>query len=215
MNIPTISNWWFSIAGGFLLVGTLAYLSFDGILARFFLSHMDSSKRIERLQVDRVIETLQIQPGQRIADIGAGTGLFSFRIARKVGATGRVYAIDINPALVSHLTDAISENGLGQTIPILGEENDAKVPEPVDLIFFCDTLHHIKDKETYLQGLQRYLKPNGRIAVIDFKQKWSLFHSAKYSPEELNGWMTGAGYALEEAHDYLKSDFFVIYRRMG
>lgn len=178
-----------------------------------YIKCLESAERVERLQVDRVIETLQVQRGQHIADLGSGSGLFTRPLAREVGEEGILYAVDIDPALLEHVRQTAQSQGLANVQTVLAAEDDPQLPAPVDLVFICDTLHHIAGQEAYLKNLRRYLRPLGRIAVIDFKDEWPGGHEKmRYSTEELDGWMTSAGYSKVANHDFLENAFFVIYQ---
>jgi len=164
----------------------------------------------ERRQVDRIIETLNLSPGQVVADLGAGDGIFTRPLARKVGHAGVVYAIEIKQRLLKKIEEKAREQGLQNIRPVLAAEDDPKLPEPVDLILIVDTLHHISNRETYLKNLRRYLKPSGRVAIIDFSDSWPWFHGKmKYSLAELEVWMKAAGFAQVEKHDFVKKTSFI------
>ncbi len=97
---------------------------------------------------------------------------------------------------------------------MLGATDDPKLPEPVDLVFICDALHHIGGQAAYLKTLVKYVKPGGRVAIIDFSEKWPQGHeSMRFSVADLDGWMKGAGLTPAGSHSYLDNSFFVIYRR--
>jgi len=178
-----------------------------------YIKLLESERRVTELQVERVITTLKITPGQRIADLGAGSGLFTRPAARKVGDKGIVYAIDIDAELLKHVEKTAREQKLNNIRTIMAAEDDPKLPEPVDLIMIFDTLHHIGQQPTYLKNLKRYLRPAGRIAVIDFTVTWPQGHeSMKYSLDDLDGWMKGAGFKRIEKYDFLSNDFFVVYQ---
>ena len=176
---------------------------------------METEKRISKLQVNRVTETLKIKNGQKVADIGAGTGLFSRLFAKEVALKGIVFAVDINPLLLKHIEKDAKEKGIGNIKTVLANEDDPKIPEHVDLIFICDTFHHIENKIEYLKKLKSYLKLSGRIAIVDCLNKWPPFHeSMKYTPKQLKTWMNRAGFNLTEKYRFLEEDyFFVIYSK--
>lgn len=115
-----------------------------------------------------VVQSLQLSPDAKIADIGSATGYFDVHFARAV-PQGIAYGIDIEPDMVEYLNSRAKSEGLANLVSILGEPNDPKIPEPVDLIFLCDTYHHIGNRVQYFHNLQKYLKPGGRIVNIDFK----------------------------------------------
>lgn len=178
-----------------------------------YIKLLESERRVGELQVERVITTLKIKPGQRIADLGAGSGLFTRPAARQAGEKGLVYAIDIDAELLKYVAQTAREQKLKNIRPILAAEDDPKLPEPVDLIMIFDTLHHIGHQAAYLKNLKRYLRPGGRIAVIDFSVTWPQGHeSMKYTLDDLEGWMKAAGFKRIEKYDFLSNDFFVVYQ---
>jgi ubiquinone/menaquinone biosynthesis C-methylase UbiE len=167
----------------------------------------------QRGPAEGVVEALKLAPAQKVADIGAGAGRYSRPMARAVAPGGVVYAIDINRDVLARGEKTAAAEGITNITAVVAEENDPKVPEPVDLVFFSDSLHHIHDQPTYLKNLRKYLKPGGRIAVIDFAANWPRNdHIRRYTVEELDAWMKGAGFTREESHDIVRDHFFVIYR---
>jgi arsenite methyltransferase len=176
-----------------------------------YIKRLEAEQRVKELQVERVVEALKISPGQKVADLGAGSGLFTRPIAGKVGEKGTVFAIDIDPELLKHIDKTAEKSANVRTI--LAAEDDPKIPERVDLIVIIDTLHHIQNREAYLKKLRDYLQPSGRIAILDFSMNWPPGHEQmKYTLEELEGWMKSAGYKRLEKHDFLHNNFFVIYQ---
>lgn len=179
-----------------------------------YIKRLDSEERAKRLQVPKVIETLKLSPGQLVADIGAGSGLFARPLAKAVGEKGKVFAVDIESAMLKHIAKTAQEQQLANLHTVLAAEDDPKLPEPVDLIVIINTLHHIAHQDAYLKKLRGYLRPGGRIAVIDFTERWPAgAQNMKYSQEQLAEWMKGAEFTLKEKHDFLDNNFFVIYGR--
>jgi ubiquinone/menaquinone biosynthesis C-methylase UbiE len=178
-----------------------------------YVQILESAERVKKLQVERVIEALNIEPGQRIADLGAGSGLFTRPLAALVGADGVVYAIDIDADLLEHINETALEDNLTNIQTVLASEQDPRIPDGVDLVLICDTLHQIGDPSIYLRGLTNYLRPSARIVVIDYENNWPRrFESSKYTLEDLDKWMTNAGLKREEKFDFLEDNFFVTYR---
>jgi SAM-dependent methyltransferase len=178
-----------------------------------YIKLLESERRIGGLQVDKVIEALKVKADDRVCDLGAGSGLFTRPLARKANGKGVVYAVDIDPELLKHVERTAQEQKLTNIKPILASETDPKLPEPVDLIAIIDTLHHIGNQAAYLKGLKKHLKPGGRIAVIDFSRDWPAGHEKMvYTVNDLDGWMTAAGFKRVEQHDFLDNNFFVVYR---
>lgn len=177
-----------------------------------YIRLLEGERRVSGLQVDRVVQSLGIKPGQRIADLGSGSGLFTRPLAQATGPQGVVYAIDIDPELLRHVEKSAQEKSIANIRTILAASDDPKIPEPVDLIVIIDTLHHIANQSVYLPGLRKYLRPGGRVAVIDFSKTWPEGHeNMKYSVETLDGWMKNGGYTQTAKFDFLTNDFFVVY----
>ncbi len=179
-----------------------------------YAKFLEGAERVSRMQVPRVIETLGVKPGMKVADLGSGSGLFTRPIAKAVGPDGIVYAVDINDALLKIVDRSAKEEKIANIKTVLASTDDAQLPQPVDVIFICDTLHHIQGQPQYLKGLATYLQPGGRVAIIDFSKDWPAGHEPMaYTLEALEGWMRDAGFTRVSAHDYLDNSFFVIWRR--
>lgn len=203
-------NWWWLL---------LALLILDqGILAQRrdplqYIQILESADRVRKLQVERVVEVLDLQRGEVVADLGAGSGLFTRPIAREVGPSGTVYAIDIDSALLAHIDETARREGLNNIETVQASEYDPRIPEEVNLVLICDTLHHIDNRPAYLKTLRQYLKPGGRIAIIDFEKNWPAGHDQnKFTIPELLTWMDDAGYRVDERFDFLEDNFFITFR---
>jgi ubiquinone/menaquinone biosynthesis C-methylase UbiE len=177
---------------------------------------LEGPERVARMQVARVVETLGVKPGDRVADIGSGSGLFTRPIAQAAGPTGLAYAVDIDAGLLKVVERSAKEAKIENIRTVLAATDDPKLPEPVDLVFICDALHHIGNQGPYMKTLTKYVKPGGRIAVIDFSERWPAGHeSMRFTAAQLDGWMKDAGFARESSHDWLDNSFFIVYRKAG
>ncbi len=148
-----------------LLAGALA-----GVLLRAHLSaqHEEIGNRDDWQRPAVVMDALRIGPGSRVADIGAGTGYFTFHLARRVGATGRVYAVDIQRAALEDIDHRASALALTQITTILGSDNDPHLPsESLDVVLVVNTYHELRAYDAMMQGLWRGLKAGGLLAIID------------------------------------------------
>jgi arsenite methyltransferase len=184
----------------------------DWIKARFYIFHMESGERVGKLNVEKIARYLGISPGTVIADIGACSGLFTFPLARITGRGGTVYAVDINRDLLDHISGTKRPEGCGTVKTVLASEDDPKLPVPVDLVFFCDTLHYVSDQPRYLARLASYVKPGGRIAIIDFTQNWPP-RSNRFTTKDLTAWMAAAGFTVSEKYDFIQDEFFFVFTR--
>jgi ubiquinone/menaquinone biosynthesis C-methylase UbiE len=165
-------------------------------------------------QPDRVVAALGIEPGARVADVGAGGGYFTFRLARAVGPTGKVYAVDVDEDMTNHLRQRAAAEGFDNVVVILGEYGDPLLPDgEIDLVFTCNTYHHIEDRTGYFEGVRRDLAPGGRVAVIELNDhSWFPRTFGHFTPkpkilEELGA----AGYRLERDHEFLERQHFVVF----
>lgn len=117
-----------------------------------------------------VVRMLQLQPGQAVADLGAGTGYFSAHLARAVGPEGTVIAVDVAPALIEHMTIRAAEEGTPQVQPRLTTPDDPGLaPGEVDRILMVDTVAHIDDRVAWFKALRSALTPGGTLVIVDFK----------------------------------------------
>jgi cyclopropane fatty-acyl-phospholipid synthase-like methyltransferase len=181
----------------------------EWIKAVFYIDHMERDERISGMHINQIIETLNLKPGLKIADIGAGSGLFSREMAKRVDH-GMVYAVDINKKLLKHIDQTNSRVNITNIKTVLAEENDPDIPEQVDLIFICDTLHYIDHQDQYIRTMSSYLKKGGRIAVIDFRKNWPPL-SIKFTEDDLTGWMKSAGLTPINRYDFIIDEFFMVF----
>jgi ubiquinone/menaquinone biosynthesis C-methylase UbiE len=164
-----------------------------------------------------VIEALRIEPGSRVADLGAGGGYFTWYLAGATGPQGTVYAVDINDTALDIITKEMNSRGITNVTPIRGEINDAKLPAPVALVFSCDTYHHMDDRVAYFRSLARYLKPDGRVAILDFHPHgfFSGLLGHGTAKEEVRREMEAAGYQLGGDYTVTDSQHFQLFSRKG
>jgi ubiquinone/menaquinone biosynthesis C-methylase UbiE len=206
----------FVVAGGLAVSAfsvTAAVLQQQQRSPEEYAKFLEGAERVARMQVPRVVETLGLTAGMTVADIGSGSGLFTRPIALAIAPDGVAYAVDVDDALLGIVARSASEQNIANIKTVKAEAADPKLPEPVDLVFICDTLHHIGNQAAYLRNLRTHLKPNGRVAIIDFDQQWPQGHeSMRYSRAELARWMRDAGFTQLSSHDWLENSFFVIYR---
>jgi len=170
-----------------------------------------------RNKPDQIIEAIGLKLGQSIADIGAGGGYFTLRFAEIVGERGKVYAVDTNPRFLQFIKSKAGENGLNNIVTILTEDKLDLPEKSLDLIFMRNVTHHISNRVEYFKSLKRFLKPDGRIAIIEYKKgKIFTFRGlfGHYVPKEtLIQEMEEAGYKLEKALDFLPEQHFTIYSK--
>jgi SAM-dependent methyltransferase len=145
-----------------------------------------------------VIAALALSPSSKVADIGAATGYFPVRIAPHV-KEGIVYGVDVEERMVSYLEARATREGLANLRAVKGEADDARIPEPVDVILLVNTYHHIEERPAYFARLRQSLLPGGRVVVVDFKMGELPFgppESMRVAPDEIRTEMGQAGYVL-------------------
>ena len=163
---------------------------------------------------DRVIEALRLTPGLAVADVGAGTGYFSTRLARSAAAP-RVYAVDVEPSMVAHLAERARRERLANITAVQADVDATNLPEPVDLVLLVDTWHHIPNRVAYFTALTSKLKPGGRLAIIDFRKDAPQGPPVqfRFTPTQITAELNQAGFELQESHAFLPHQVFLIYQR--
>src|SRR5437868_7835706 len=132
------------------------------------LSIFESPGRDERLQINRVMDILGIRPGKNVADIGAGSGWFTVRAARRVTETGTVYAVDINPEAIRYIGRRIQREELRNVRTILSKSDDPLLPaDSIDVVLLLKTYHEVENPVSLLRNLRSTLKPGAKIGIID------------------------------------------------
>ncbi len=165
-------------------------------------------------QPDRVLETLEIPPGARVADLGAGGGYFTFRLAEAVGPGGRVYAVDVDETMTDYLTARANDEDWDNVRVILGEYEDPLLPDgAIDLLFTSNTYHHIQDRVAYFRRVRADLAPGGRIAILELNDSgWFPRWFGHHTPlETITSEMTTAGYELQGTFDFIDRQHFAIF----
>jgi predicted methyltransferase len=162
-----------------------------------------------------VIEKLSIAPGSPVADLGAGGGYFTWHLARAVGARGMVYAVDINPAALDMIFREMVARGTPNVRPVRAKPHDPRLPEPVDLVFSCNTYHQMSDRVAYFRSLASSLRPVGRVAILDFHPRgfFSGLFGNRITKDEVRLEMEAAGYRLANDYDLLDRQHFQIFAK--
>jgi SAM-dependent methyltransferase len=176
------------------------------------LSIFDSPGRDQRLQINRVMDTLGIAPGKGVADIGAGSGWFTVRAARRVGLAGTVYAVDINPGAIRYIERRVRSESLPNVKTILSTSDDPMLPRAaVDAVLLLKTYHEIANPVALLEHLRPALKSGARLGIID-RNGNGVNHGVgrKIVVEEA----AQAGYQLVGTYDFVRGDgmdYFLVF----
>jgi ubiquinone/menaquinone biosynthesis C-methylase UbiE len=182
-----------------------------------YIKALEDPSRDAWQQPEKVVKTLGLKPGDSVADVGAGPGYFTLRFARAVGPAGKVYGVDISRGMLDYLGKEARAEHLANIQPVLAEPHDPNLaPASVDVIFICDTLHHISDRASYFPLLMRALKPGGRLVNIDFHKRALPVGppvEMKIPRAEMIREAEAAGFHLVHKYDFLKYQYFVVFKR--
>jgi ubiquinone/menaquinone biosynthesis C-methylase UbiE len=185
--------------------------------AEEWIRTLESPARIESLKIDETVAHLKLKPGDVVADIGAGSGIFEAPLARAVGPSGKVYAEDVDQGLVDAIARKQREFQIPNIMTVLGQYTDPMLPaSDVDLAMINDVLHHIADRATYLKNLARYIEPSGRIALIEYypeKGGHRTQPELQVTKDQAAAWMADAGFRPVEEIELFAEKYFVIYAR--
>jgi predicted methyltransferase len=180
---------------------------------------LENGTRLEGLEIEEVVAAIGLRPGEVVADIGAGTGLFSVPIARAVGSQGTVLAVEVDAGFLPIIEQKARDGGVSNVRPVLGEFTDPRLPQrDMDVAFFHDVLHHIEQREAYIRALAAYMPAGSRIVVVDYNADVpGVPHSDQPAmlirPAEVARWMQAAGFDVTREVDMFDDKFFVVYTK--
>jgi ubiquinone/menaquinone biosynthesis C-methylase UbiE len=163
---------------------------------------------------DEVIALLELRAGDHVADIGAGGGYFAFHLADAVGDAGRVYAVDVDDDMIEYLRARVAEEGRANVEVIRAEFHDPLLPDGrIDLVFSCDTYHHLAERIDYFTKLRGDLAPGARVAILDFNgQSWFARSFGHTTPKQtIVDELAAAGYRLVADHDLIERQHFLVF----
>jgi ubiquinone/menaquinone biosynthesis C-methylase UbiE len=184
--------------------------------ANEWIAVLDAPERLAGMRIAEVVAALKLKAGDVVADLGAGSGPFVVPLATAVTATGRVYAVEIDRDFFPHIERKAREAGISHVQTVAGEASDPRLPAAVDVAFLHDVLHHIDNRQAYLQSLAKYLKPTSRIAIVDYHPAESPHASdpsLQVSKEQAAQWLLTIGFKQIEEVPLFKEKYFVIYGR--
>lgn len=183
-----------------------------------YIAALEDPRRDAYQKPQEVMQALDIKQGEIIADIGAGSGYFSVRLAHHVGANGRVYAVDISPDMIRHLQTRVRDLRLLNVSPILARPDDPLLPEQVDRFLIVDVWHHIEKQAAYLALMKKQLKPGGQVVMIDFHKRELPVGpplATKIAREDLLRQMRANGFQLAQEHTFLPYQYFLVFKVAG
>jgi ubiquinone/menaquinone biosynthesis C-methylase UbiE len=185
--------------------------------AEEWIKTLDGPQRVASMRIPEIVAALKLQAGQKIADIGAGSGLFEVPLAKAVGPGGKVYAVDIDAGFFPEIRKRATEGQVANVETVLGKFTDPALPvKSVDLALFHDVIHHIEQRPEYLKTIAGYINSSGRIAVVDFEAGKGPHRDApqlEVSREQLVGWMKDAGLAQVDDIRMFDDRYFLVFAK--
>jgi ubiquinone/menaquinone biosynthesis C-methylase UbiE len=186
--------------------------------ARGYIDLLERPNREDVQKSPEIMKRLAFRPGERVAEIGVGTGYFTLPVARAVAPAGHVLALDIAPEMLEYLDMRIQAQKLGNiTLRKVAADDPQLPPASVDTILMIDTIHYVKDRTAYAKKLVPALVPGGRLVIIDYIPKpmserpWGPPPEQQFPRDQLDKEMAAAGFKVMTAHDFLPEQFFVVY----
>ena len=204
---PLIAKTWRPLS---FLIGALLVVS----CARLKQCAYEGFSRDNWQQPEKVIAALHLQPGNVVADLGSGGGYFTFRLAKAVAPTGKVYAVDTDQDMVALVAERAKKEAPSLIEPILAKPDDPVLPATgVDLVFTSNTYHHIDNHVTYFSNLRKYLRPGGKVVIIELDGRaWPEGLLGHYTlRESIKREMDQAGYLFDQDLDFLDRQSFLIF----
>jgi ubiquinone/menaquinone biosynthesis C-methylase UbiE len=185
-----------------------------------WLSRFERESRETYDKRKEITAACELKPGMVVADVGAGTGLFTRLFAVEVGERGTVYAVDIAQKFLDYIDESAKKAGLKNIKTVLGTDTSAQLPRgAIDLVFICDTYHHFEYPDRMLKSIHEALKPGGRMVVVDFireegkSRPWILNH-VRAGQAVVEKEITTAGFRkIGEVKDVLKENYLVIFEK--
>jgi ubiquinone/menaquinone biosynthesis C-methylase UbiE len=183
--------------------------------SKAYIAILEDPARDAYQKPHEVMMSLGIKDGETIADIGAGSGYFTFRFARHVGEKGRVYAVDINPDMILYMNRRIREMKIKNVVTVLSAPDDPLLQEgSIDRFFICETWHHIQNQTQYLALMKKMLRPGGQVIMIDFQKKDLPVgppNEMKIAREDVIQEMQASGLRLAKENTFLPYHYFLIF----
>lgn len=191
---------------------TNAFAQLAQLPADEYIQRMDNPDRV--VKVNEVIEKLRLKPGDVVADIGSASGVYSIPMAKAIAPNGILYAVDIDQKMLDFVAARAKKEGITNLRTVLGEYDDPKLPvKDVDVAYFHRTLHMIEHRQAYVNATAKYLKPDGRIVVIDRNREDSPGSWMWLQQSDVDAWMAAISFYPAEHFSVFDDMYFVSYQR--
>jgi predicted methyltransferase len=165
---------------------------------------------------DEIIRAMGLRDGHVVADVGAGSGYFTRRLARAVAPSGRVYAVDIQPEMIALLKQGVEKAGVTNVVPVLGKGDDPGLPPAsIDWILLVDVYHELQEPRAMLARMREALKPGGRVALVEYRLEGDsaahIRREHRMSPRQVLAEWEPAGFRLAARHEFLPAQHFFVF----
>lgn len=193
------------------------YFRDDGLERYTRILEAESREIVQRR--NDIVDAIGLEEGMVVADIGAGTGLLTTGMAKRVGPRGTVFAVDIVPAFLERIRERATAEGLSNVIVVRGEERATGLePASLDLAFMCDTYHHIEYPEAYMRSLFRTLRPSALLVLVDMKRPEgqsspAVLRHVRADKPTVIAEVERAGFVFESEIDLLRENYYLRFRR--
>jgi predicted methyltransferase len=185
-----------------------------------FTGRFETESREVYAHRQKIVTTAHVKPGMSVADVGAGTGLFTRLFADVVGPEGKVYAVDIAESFLRHIDKTSADRGLKNVSTIRATADSSNLAErSIDLAFICDTYHHFEFPEKTMSSIHRALRPGGRVVVVDFHRiegvssEWVMSH-VRAGQEVFRREIESAGFRLLEEPEFLEENYVMVFEKV-
>jgi ubiquinone/menaquinone biosynthesis C-methylase UbiE len=178
---------------------------------------LDRREREEEEEPDLAMRLMRVQRGSTVADLGAGSGYFTTRLARAVGTTGKVYAVDIQQGMLDLLQKTIARERLSNIVPVLGATNDPKLPAAsLDLVLMVDVYHEFSEPQVMLQHIKTALKPGGRLVLLEYRAEdpgVPILPEHKMTKAQVKLEVEHEGFTQQRVYDDLPRQHLIVFTR--
>jgi ubiquinone/menaquinone biosynthesis C-methylase UbiE len=178
---------------------------------------LDRPERIEEEQPDRALDVLKIAKGAVVADVGAGSGYMTAKLASRVGPVGKVYAVDIQPEMLRLLGLRLKQQNILNVVPVQGEVNDPRLPaDTLDLELMVDVYHEFSEPQTMLRHLRTALKPDGRLVLLEYRKEdpsIPIRPDHKMSVSEAKLELEAEGFTLSQVNESLPRQHILVFTK--
>ena len=189
---------------------------YAGVMGYQGAAWLDREERDVEEEPDRALDAIRIAKGSTVADVGAGSGYMTIRMARRVGPEGRVYATDIQPQMLNMLRERLQKERLANVTPVQGAVDDPRLPaETLDLILMVDVYHEFSEPQKMLDRIRESLKPEGRLVLLEYRQEdpaVPIRPEHKMSVAEVKAEIEPQGFKLDKVLEVLPRQHILIFK---